>query len=252
MKLLEMKHVGKSFGELEVLKDISMEVEEGEVVAIIGPSGSGKSTLLRCATLLETMDKGVLKYCGEAATDNAEGEATHYVSRQQLAQLKNNFGLVFQNFNLFPHYSVLKNVTDAPIHVQKRDRDEVYKEARELLRKVGLAEKENSYPGQLSGGQQQRVAIARALAMNPKMLFFDEPTSALDPEMVGEVLSLMKELAGEGLTMIVVTHEIGFAREVATRVMFMDRGRVLEEGEPGGFFNSPSNPRLRDFLSRVL
>ncbi len=166
MKLLEMKHVGKSFGELEVLKDISMEVEEGEVVAIIGPSGSGKSTLLRCATLLETMDKGVLKYCGGAATDNAEGEATHYVSRQQLAQLKNNFGLVFQNFNLFPHYSVLKNVTDAPIHVQKRDRDEVYKEARELLRKVGLAEKENSYPGQLSGGQQQRVAIARALAMN--------------------------------------------------------------------------------------
>lgn len=147
MKLLEMKHVGKSFGELEVLKDISMEVEEGEVVAIIGPSGSGKSTLLRCATLLETMDKGVLKYCGEAATDNAEGEAIHYVSRQQLAQLKNNFGLVFQNFNLFPHYSVLKNVTDAPIHVQKRDRDEVYKEARELLRKVGLAEKENSYPG---------------------------------------------------------------------------------------------------------
>ncbi len=147
MKLLEMKHVGKSFGELEVLKDISMEVEEGEVVAIIGPSGSGKSTLLRCATLLETMDKGVLKYCGEAATDNAEREATHYVSRQQLAQLKNNFGLVFQNFNLFPHYSVLKNVTEAPIHVQKRDRDEVYKEARELLRKVGLAEKENSSPG---------------------------------------------------------------------------------------------------------
>ena len=193
MKLLEMKHVGKSFGELEVLKDISMEVEEGEVVAIIGPSGSGKSTLLRCATLLETMDKGVLKYCGEAATDNAEREATHYVSRQQLAQLKNNFGLVFQNFNLFPHYSVLKNVTDAPIHVQKRDRDEVYKEARELLRKVGLAEKENSYPGQLSGGQQQRVAIARALAMNPKMLFFDEPTSALDPEITAGILKVLRE-----------------------------------------------------------
>ena len=161
------------------LYNIDLAVYPGEKVLIVGPSGSGKSTLLRCATLLETMDKGVLKYCGEAATDNAEGEATHYVSRQQLAQLKNNFGLVFQNFNLFPHYSVLKNVTDAPIHVQKRDRDEVYKEARELLRKVGLAEKENSYPGQLSGGQQQRVAIARALAMNPKMLFFDEPTSAL-------------------------------------------------------------------------
>ena len=252
MKLLEMKHVGKSFGELEVLKDISMEVEEGEVVAIIGPSGSGKSTLLRCATLLETMDKGVLKYCGEAATDNAEGEATHYVSRQQLAQLKNNFGLVFQNFNLFPHYSVLKNVTDAPIHVQKRDRDEVYKEARELLRKVGLAEKENSYPGQLSGGQQQRVAIARALAMNPKMLFFDEPTSALDPEMVGEVLELMRELADDGMTMIVVTHEMGFAKEVASRVMFMDGGKIVEENEPQEFFSNPKNPRLREFLSKVL
>ena len=250
MKLLEMKHVGKSFGELEVLKDISMEVEEGEVVAIIGPSGSGKSTLLRCATLLETMDKGVLKYCGGAATDNAEGEATHYVSRQQLAQLKNNFGLVFQNFNLFPHYSVLKNVTDAPIHVQKRDRDEVYKEARELLRKVGLAEKENSYPGQLSGGQQQRVAIARALAMEPEILLFDEPTSALDPQMVGEVLEVMRTLAKDGLTMIIVTHEMAFARDVAKHVIFMGNGVIVEEGTSQQIFEDPQNDMTKDFLSR--
>ena len=251
MKLLEMKHVAKTFAELEVLKDISMEVEEGEVVAIIGPSGSGKSTLLRCATLLETMDKGVLKYCGEAATDNAEREATHYVSRQQLAQLKNNFGLVFQNFNLFPHYSVLKNVTDAPIHVQKRDRDEVYKEARELLRKVGLAEKENSYPGQLSGGQQQRVAIARALAMNPKMLFFDEPTSALDPEITAGILKVLRELAQEKMTMVIVTHEIAFARKVADRVIFMDSGVIVEQGKPEDVIDNPDNERTKAFLQKL-
>lgn len=250
MKLLEMKHVGKSFGELEVLKDISMEVEEGEVVAIIGPSGSGKSTLLRCATLLETMDKGVLKYCGEAATDNAEGEATHYVSRQQLAQLKNNFGLVFQNFNLFPHYSVLKNVTDAPIHVQKRDRDEVYKEARELLRKVGLAEKENSYPGQLSGGQQQRVAIARALALKPDILCFDEPTSALDPELTGEVLKVIRTLAEQKTTMIIVTHEMAFARDVADQLIFMDGGVIVEQGDPHQVIDNPKEERTKQFLTR--
>ena len=228
-----------------------MEVEEGEVVAIIGPSGSGKSTLLRCATLLETMDKGVLKYCGEAATDNAEREATHYVSRQQLAQLKNNFGLVFQNFNLFPHYSVLKNVTDAPIHVQKRDRDEVYKEARELLRKVGLAEKENSYPGQLSGGQQQRVAIARALAMNPIMLFFDEPTSALDPEITAGILKVLRELAQEKMTMVIVTHEIAFARKVADRVIFMDSGVIVEQGKPEDVIDNPDNERTKAFLQKL-
>lgn len=222
MKLLEMKHVGKSFGELEVLKDISMEVEEGEVVAIIGPSGSGKSTLLRCATLLETMDKGVLKYCGEAATDNAEGEATHYVSRQQLAQLKNNFGLVFQNFNLFPHYSVLKNVTDAPIHVQKRDRDEVYKEARELLRKVGLAEKENSYPGQLSGGQQQRVAIARAIAARPPVILADEPTGNLDSASSREIMEILKGMHRSGETLILITHDNGIAAQARRVVRIMD------------------------------
>ena len=192
-----------------------------------------------------------MKYCGEAATDNAEREATHYVSRQQLAQLKNNFGLVFQNFNLFPHYSVLKNVTDAPIHVQKRDRDEVYKEARELLRKVGLAEKENSYPGQLSGGQQQRVAIARALAMNPKMLFFDEPTSALDPEITAGILKVLRELAQEKMTMVIVTHEIAFARKVADRVIFMDSGVIVEQGKPEDVIDNPDNERTKAFLQKL-
>ena len=249
MKLLEMKHVGKSFGELEVLKDISMEVEEGEVVAIIGPSGSGKSTLLRCATLLETMDKGVLKYCGEAATDNAEGEATHYVSRQQLAQLKNNFGLVFQNFNLFPHYSVMKNITDAPIKVQKRKKEEVYKEARELLKKMGLSDKENAYPCQLSGGQQQRVSIARALALNPDILFFDEPTSALDPELTAEILKVIRELAMEHMTMVIVTHEMNFARNVSDHVIFMDGGVIAVEGTPEEVFDS-SNERMKEFLGK--
>ena len=170
---------------------------------------------------------------------------------QQLAQLKNNFGLVFQNFNLFPHYSVLKNVTDAPIHVQKRDRDEVYKEARELLRKVGLAEKENSYPGQLSGGQQQRVAIARALAMNPKMLFFDEPTSALDPEITAGILKVLRELAQEKMTMVIVTHEIAFARKVADRVIFMDSGVIVEQGKPEDVIDNPDNERTKAFLQKL-
>ena len=228
MKLLEMKHVGKSFGELEVLKDISMEVEEGEVVAIIGPSGSGKSTLLRCATLLETMDKGVLKYCGEAATDNAEGEATHYVSRQQLAQLKNNFGLVFQNFNLFPHYSVLKNVTDAPIHVQKRDRDEVYKEARELLRKVGLAEKENSYPGQLSGGQKQRLSIARAIAKHPDVYIFDDSFSALDYKTDTVLRSALKEKTTDSVVLIVAQRISTILH--AEQIIVLDDGKIVGKG----------------------
>lgn len=249
--LLEMKHVKKTFGSLEVLKDISIEVNEGEVVAIIGPSGSGKSTFLRCATLLENMDEGTLSYCGESATINESG-AAQYVDKKKLHSIRNNFGLVFQNFNLFPHFSVLKNVIDAPINVQKRDKAEMTAEARELLKKVGLENKEDSYPGQLSGGQQQRVAIARALAMNPKMLFFDEPTSALDPEMVGEVLDVMKELAKEGMTMVVVTHEMGFAREVGNRVLFMADGKLLVDGTPTEIFDNPTNPRLQEFLSKVL
>ncbi len=251
MKLLEMKHVRKNFGDLEVLKDISIDVEEGEVVAIIGPSGSGKSTLLRCATLLETMDMGTLKYGEAAATSNSVDEPTQYVSKAKLQEVKSNFGLVFQNFNLFPHYSVLKNVTDAPIHVQKRDKEEVIKEARELLKKVGLADKENNYPDQLSGGQQQRVAIARALAMNPKILFFDEPTSALDPEITAGILKLLRELAQEKMTMVIVTHEINFARNVADRVIFMDGGVVVEQGKPSDVIDNPDNERTRAFLQKL-
>ncbi len=250
MKLLEMKHVKKSFGELQVLKDINLEVEEGEVVAIIGSSGSGKSTLLRCATLLEKMDEGTLTYCGQSATIQSEG-ATQYVSKQELNFLKNNFGLVFQNFNLFPHYSVIKNVTDAPIHVQKRATEEVYKEARELLKKVGLEDRENYYPCQLSGGQQQRVAIARALAMNPKVVFFDEPTSALDPEITAEVLKVLKSLAEEKMTMVIVTHEIDFARKVADRVIFMDGGVIVEEGTASQVLDNPQNPRTKEFLQKM-
>ncbi len=251
MKLLEMKHIKKSFGELDVLKDISLEVNEGEVVAIIGPSGSGKSTLLRCATLLETMDAGTLSYCGKSATVNAENEKTQYVSKEQLRELKNNFGLVFQNFNLFPHYSVIKNVTDAPIHVQKRDKNEVYKEAMLLLEKVGLDKKADNYPCQLSGGQQQRVAIARALAMNPKMLFFDEPTSALDPEITAGILKVLRDLASEKMTMIIVTHEIDFARKVADRVIFMDGGVIVEQGKPEDVIDNPDNERTRAFLQKL-
>jgi polar amino acid transport system ATP-binding protein len=251
MKLLEMKHIKKSFGELDVLKDISLEVNEGEVVAIIGPSGSGKSTLLRCATLLETMDAGTLAYCGKSATVNAENEKTQYVSKEQLRELKNNFGLVFQNFNLFPHYSVIKNVTDAPIHVQKRDKSEVYKEAMSLLEKVGLDKKADNYPCQLSGGQQQRVAIARALAMNPKMLFFDEPTSALDPEITAGILKVLRDLASEKMTMIIVTHEIDFARKVADRVIFMDGGVIVEQGKPEDVIDNPDNERTRAFLQKL-
>ena len=248
--LLEMKHVKKTFGSLEVLKDISIEVNEGEVVAIIGPSGSGKSTFLRCATLLENMDEGTLSYCGESATINESG-AAQYVDKKKLHSIRNNFGLVFQNFNLFPHFSVLKNVIDAPINVQKRDKAEVTAEARELLKKVGLENKEDSYPGQLSGGQQQRVAIARALAMNPKMLFFDEPTSALDPEITAGILKLLRELANEKMTMVIVTHEIDFARNVDDRVIFMDGGVIVEEGKPQDVIDNPKSERTKAFLQKM-
>lgn len=252
MNIIEINHCKKSFDGLEVLKDISLKVEEGQVLSIIGPSGSGKSTLLRCATMLETMDSGELIYVGEnAAWNDTEGKAV-YAKPAKLRQLQQNFGLVFQNFNLFPHYSVMKNITDAPIHVAKRPKEEVYKEARELLKKMGLEDKEDAYPHQLSGGQQQRVSIARALAMKPKVLFFDEPTSALDPEMVGEVLTVMKELARDGMTMVVVTHEIGFAREVADRIVFMDGGYIVEQGSPEEIINHPKEPRTIDFLNKVL
>ena len=207
MKLFEMKHIKKSFGALDVLRDISLEVDKGEVLSIIGPSGSGKSTLLRCATGLETPDGGEIIKNGK-------------------------IGLVFQNFNLFPHFSVIKNITDAPIKVQKRDKKEVYAQARELLKKMGLSDKENYYPYQLSGGQQQRVSIARALCMNPDILFFDEPTSALDPELTGEILKVIKDLAAEHITMVIVTHEMSFARDISDRIIFMDDGLIAVEGTP--------------------
>lgn len=249
MNLLEMNHVQKSFGGLEVIKDISLAVGEGEIVSIIGPSGSGKSTLLRCATMLETMDSGELMYLDESAAWNDEDGHTVYASKKELRRIQTNYGLVFQNFNLFPHYSVMKNITDAPISVQKRDKDEVYRSAQELLKKMGLEDKADAYPCQLSGGQCQRVAIARALALNPKILFFDEPTSALDPELTGEVLKVIKSLADLHIAMVIVTHEMAFARDISDRVIFMADGVIVEEGTPDQVFAS-DNERTRNFLGR--
>lgn len=249
MKLLEINHCKKAFGETDVLHDISLNVEEGEVVAIIGPSGSGKSTLLRCATMLETMDDGDLIYLGKAAAKSENGHA-EYASKKELREIQGCFGLVFQNFNLFPHYSVLKNIMDAPIHVQKKSKQEAMETAKSLLAKMGLTGKENSYPCQLSGGQQQRVAIARALAMNPSILFFDEPTSALDPELTGEILKVIRQLAQEKMTMVIVTHEMGFARDVADRVIFMDGGYIVEQGDPYEVIEHPKEERTQQFLAR--
>lgn len=248
MYYLEMNHIKKHFDDLEVLKDISLKVEEGQVVAIIGPSGSGKSTLLRCATMLERMDDGELIYLGEKAAWSENG-ASVYEKPAKLRELKRYYGLVFQNFNLFPHYSVMKNICDAPVRVQKRDKKEVTEQARMLLKKMGLADKENAYPYQLSGGQQQRVSIARALCMNPKILFFDEPTSALDPQLTGEILKVIKDLAAEHMTMVIVTHEMNFARNVADHIIFMENGVIVEEGEPETLFTS-DNPRIKEFLGK--
>ena len=249
MNYLEIKHIKKSFGDLQVLKDISLTVSEGEVLAIIGPSGSGKSTLLRCATLLEKMDGGELSYLGEkAVTMDANGKSV-YAKNSELKEIQKKFGLVFQNFNLFPHYSVIKNVTDALIHVQKKPKEEALRIGRELLENMGLSDKENYYPCQLSGGQQQRVSIARALALNPKVLFFDEPTSALDPELTGEILKVIKDLAAEHMTMVIVTHEMNFAKNVANHVIFMENGVIVEEGDPEEVFNS-ENQRMKEFLGK--
>ena len=250
MKLLEINHCNKKFRDNEVLKDISLSVEEGQVVSIIGPSGSGKSTLLRCATLLETMDGDDLIYLGEYTAKADETGKSIYGTKAELQKARQHFGLVFQNFNLFPHYSVLKNITEPPILIGKRPKDEVYAEARELLKKMGLADKEDAYPYQLSGGQQQRVSIARALAMKPKILFFDEPTSALDPELTGEILHVIKELAAEHMTMVIVTHEMSFARDVSDHIIFMDGGVIVEEGEPKELINNPKQERTKAFLSR--
>ena len=250
MNIIEINHCKKSFDGLEVLKDISLKVEEGQVLSIIGPSGSGKSTLLRCAIMLETMDSGELIYVGEnAAWNDTEGKAV-YAKPAKLRQLQQNFGLVVQNFNLFPHYSVIKNITDAPIHVAKRPKEEVYQEARELLKKMGLEDKEDAYPHQLSGGQKQRVSIARALAMKPKVLFFDEPTSALDPELTGEILNVIKELAAEHMTMVIVTHEMNFAKNVSDRIIFMENGVIAHEGTPEEVFSS-DNERIQEFIGKV-
>ena len=249
MKLLEIDHCKKNFGDTDVLHDISLHVDEGEVVAIIGPSGSGKSTLLRCATLLETMDDGNLTYLGKQAAKSVNGHA-EYLGKKELREIQGYVGLVFQNFNLFPHYSVMKNIIDAPIHVQKKSKQEAVAKAKELLEKMGLTGKEDSYPCQLSGGQQQRVAIARALAMNPSILFFDEPTSALDPELTGEILKVIRQLAQEKMTMVIVTHEMGFARDVADRVIFMDGGYIVEQGDPREVIEHPKEERTRQFLAR--
>ena len=248
MKLLEMNHIKKEFDGLGVLKDISLSVEEGEIVSIIGPSGSGKSTMLRCATMLEEIDGGEILYMGKKAAWVENGKVMH-PDKKEMKEIRSCFGLVFQNFNLFPHYSVLKNIADAPIHVQKRDKAEVYKEAMELLKKMGLADRADAYPCQLSGGQQQRVSIARALALKPAILFFDEPTSALDPELTLEILKVIKELAAEKMTMVIVTHEMNFAKDVSDRMIFMDKGLIVEETTPELLFKS-ENQRTREFLGK--
>lgn len=240
--MIDVKNLHKSFGNHEVLKGVNEHIEKGEKVVVIGPSGSGKSTFLRCLNLLEEPTSGEIIFEGQNIT--AKDTDINLVRRRM--------GMVFQQFNLFPHLTVRENIKLAPVKLKVMTDEEADKHALELLARVGLPDKADSYPAQLSGGQQQRIAIARALAMNPDVMLFDEPTSALDPEMVGEVLEIMKELADDGMTMVVVTHEMGFAREVATRVLFMDGGNIVEQNEPNEFFANPQHPRLKDFLSKVL
>ena len=240
--MIDVKNLEKSFGGHMVLKGINEHISKGEKVAVIGPSGSGKSTFLRCLNLLEQPTGGTITFEGVDITD----------PKNDINKLRARMGMVFQQFNLFPHLSVKENIKLAPVKLKLMTKDEADKKALELLERVGLPDKANAYPKQLSGGQQQRIAIARALAMNPDVMLFDEPTSALDPEMVGEVLEIMKELADDGMTMVVVTHEMGFARSVATRVLFMDQGVIAEQNEPEAFFSNPQNPRLNEFLSKVL
>lgn len=240
--LIKVDNLKKSFGEVEVLKGISTEIKKGDVVVVIGPSGSGKSTFLRTLNLLEEPTDGTICFEG---TDITDPKVNINVHRQKM-------GMVFQQFNLFPHMTILKNMTIAPMKLLKKSKEEAEAKAMELLKKVGLDDRANSYPSQLSGGQKQRIAIVRALCMEPDVMLFDEPTSALDPEMVGEVLQVMKNLADDGMTMVIVTHEMGFAREVANRVLFIDEGIIMEENEPKEFFDNPKNPRLKEFLSKVL
>ncbi len=250
MAMLEVKNLSKSFGQLDVLRDISFSVEKGDVIAIIGPSGSGKSTLLRCINQLEKANGGVIKICGlDMLVKNEKGK-TVYADSKTLRDIRLKIGLVFQNFNLFPHFSVLRNITEAPVRVLKQNKADAEKKAMELLGKMGLADKAESYPCELSGGQQQRVSIARALALNPEMLFFDEPTSALDPELTGEILKVIKNLAADGMTMVIVTHEMAFARDVADHVIFMEGGVIVEEGTPEQLFGNTANERTKQFLQR--
>ncbi|MBQ6466371.1 MAG: amino acid ABC transporter ATP-binding protein [Clostridia bacterium] len=246
MNVLKLENITKSFGSNHVLKGINLEVNEGEVVSVIGPSGSGKSTLLRIATFLETLDSGNIIYMGKSATHTDEKGKVRY--EKNLKPFRREFGLVFQNFNLFPHYTVLKNMMDAPVSVLKRDKKEVKEECLALLAKMGLEDKADSYPCMLSGGQQQRVSIVRALAMQPEILFFDEPTSALDPELTGEVLKVIKQLAEEKMTMVIVTHEMSFARAVSDKVVFMDKGVVVEQGHPDEVFGNTKSERMKQFL----
>lgn len=241
--MIDVKNLNKSFGDLHILKDITESIEQGEKVVIIGPSGSGKSTFLRCLNLMERPTSGDIFVDGENIT---------LMSAKEVNLMRQKMGMVFQHFNLFPHLTIRKNITLAPVKLKLMTKEEADEKADELLEKVGLADKAESYPNQLSGGQKQRIAIARALAMNPEVMLFDEPTSALDPEMVGEVLNLMKQLANDGMTMVVVTHEMGFAKEVASRVLFMDDGKILEQAPPEEFFANPKNQRTKDFLSKVL
>ncbi|GAA4518004.1 amino acid ABC transporter ATP-binding protein [Actinoallomurus oryzae] len=244
--------VRKRFGHLEVLNGIDLDVAPGEVVVVLGPSGSGKSTFLRCINHLETIDGGSIHVDGELIGFRADGGRVRHLRKREITRQRREIGMVFQQFNLFPHLTVLQNIVEAPTGVRREPSARAREHASELLRRVGLEEKAGAYPRQLSGGQQQRVAIARALAMRPKLMLFDEPTSALDPELVGEVLTTMKSLADDGLTMIVVTHEIGFAREVADRVVFMDGGLIVESGPPSEVLENPANPRTKAFLSKVL
>lgn len=241
--MIEVKNLEKSFGDLHILKGITTTIEKGEKVVIIGPSGSGKSTFLRCLNRLEQPTSGQILF---------EGQDLTRIPDKQLYAVREKMGMVFQHFHLFPHLTIRKNITLAPVKLGLMNQQQANETAERLLKKVGLSDKAEQYPNQLSGGQKQRIAIARALAMNPDVMLFDEPTSALDPEMVGEVLELMRELASEGMTMVVVTHEMGFAREVASRVMFMDGGKIMEENAPQEFFSNPKNPRLQEFLSKVL
>lgn len=248
MKVFEMKDVKKAFGDLRVLKGISMTVKKGEITSIIGPSGGGKSTLLRCATTLETIDSGAIMIGDQTLVDTKDGKTT-YCSKKELQEIRSKFGLVFQNFNLFPHFSVRRNITESLIHVRKMSRDEADAVCDRLLEKMQLSDKADAYPCNLSGGQQQRVSIARALATNPDILFFDEPTSALDPELTAGVLRVIRDLAQEHMTMVIVTHEMAFARDVSDHVIFMDDGKIVEEGKPSQVIDDPQSVRTKAFLN---